>query len=95
MSEVQGAGQRGGMDSTQALRRMVDMSGKPQRVISADAGKSAGFVQSYLATKRRPSADLLATIARACGYSLVLEGHGERIVIDGTRRDAGEAPGEG
>ena len=79
------------MDGRQALRHMVKASGKPQRAISTDIGRSEGFVQSYLATGRVPSADLMATLAHACGYSLGLVGHGETLTIGET--DTGDAGG--
>ena len=73
------------MDAKNALRRIVTLSGKTQRQISSDMGRSENFVSAVRTQKRTPNADLMAEMAQACGYDLQLakKGGGEVITIDG------------
>ena len=50
--------------------------------VSAALGKSRAYVGATLSRGSVPQADTLSQIASACGYELVLEGHGERIVLE-------------
>jgi hypothetical protein len=59
------------MDAKDALRDMVESSGLTQAQIEARANKYSGWVGQSLA-RPRPGADLIALIARACGYRLAL-----------------------
>ena len=59
------------MDAANALRDMVEASGLTHRQIEARAGRYGGWVGQSLA-RPRPGADLVADIARACGYRLEL-----------------------
>jgi hypothetical protein len=79
------------MDSHEAIERMCAQAGRSKRSLSLDMGRSEKFIQVYTSTARRPSSDVLADIAHACGYRLQLVGHGETIDIDGTRRETGDA----
>ena len=76
------------MDSKQAFRVIVDASGKSRRALARELGRSEGFISSMLSGGRAPGSDLLAAIARACGYTLALVPHGSTlpsgsIVLDG------------
>lgn len=64
------------MDARDAARHMVDVSGLTQRQIETRAGRFNGWAAQSLA-RPRPGADLLASIATACGYRL------ELVPIDG------------
>ena len=59
------------MDASKALRRMVEVSGLTHRQIEARAGRYGGWVGQTLA-RSTPGADLVAEMARSCGYSLQL-----------------------
>lgn len=73
------------METRRAIRRIVHLSGKSQRQVSEDMGRSPNFVSAVLTQKRTPSTDLMAEIAEVCGYELQLvkKGGGEVIVLDG------------
>lgn len=59
------------MDAKDAARAMVDGCGLTHRQIEARAGRYTGWVAQSLA-RPRPGADLVAELARACGYSMQL-----------------------
>lgn len=63
------------------VRHMANMSGKPQTQLSHDMGKSRSYVTAMTSRGSSPSAANLAKLAKACGYELVLKGHGERILV--------------
>lgn len=76
------------MDAKQALRSLVDNSGKSQRAISRELGKTDNYVSALFSMGRAPGSDLMAAIAQACGYTLALVPHGSTlpdgsIVLDG------------
>jgi hypothetical protein len=80
------------MDAAQALRSVVEASGLTHRQIEARAGRYGGWVGQTLA-RPKPGADLLAEIARSCGYRLDLvpiDG-GVTITIGDACDDAGDA----
>lgn len=60
------------MDASNAMRMMIETSGKSGRQVAREIGRSASFVSSSLAQGVCPRADTLARIAHACGYELVL-----------------------
>jgi IS30 family transposase len=60
------------MDPTEALKRMVALSGKSNREISRDLGRAESFVSATLARGARPRIDTYARMAEVCGYELVL-----------------------
>lgn len=73
------------MRTSDAIAHIIERSGKSRSAISIELRKSRNFITSSFSQSGgdwSPQADTLAAIARACGYSLVLEGSGERIVID-------------
>ena len=59
------------MDGSQALRSMVEASGLTHAQIEARASRYGGWVGQTLA-RSRPGSDLVAELARACGYRLEL-----------------------
>lgn len=59
------------MDAHDAARVMVDGCGLTQRQIEARAGRYTGWIGQTLA-RPRPGADLIADVAKACGYTLQL-----------------------
>lgn len=66
------------MDASNALREMVQASGLTHRQIEARCNRYGGWIGQSLA-RPRPGADLVASVARACGYRL------ELVPIDGGR----------
>ena len=71
------------MQSQDVIRYMVDTCGKSQREISRDLGKSDTYIGSSLAQGSKPTLDLVARVARATGYRLILEdADGNRFPID-------------
>ena len=80
------------MDSREALRHIVSKSGKSQRLISKELGHNDRYIATTLSGGRAPGTDVLATIAKACGYALQLVGHGETITLDGTQREIEDKP---
>lgn len=63
------------------VRHMVDKSGMTQSGVSEKMGKGRGYVLTMTSRGSSPSAANLAKLAKACGYKLVLEGHGESLCI--------------
>lgn len=66
------------MDASSAMRGMVEACGLTHKQIEARAGTYGGWIGQSLA-RPRPGADLLASIAHACGYRL------ELVPLDGGR----------
>ena len=66
------------MNTTEALRAVIAASGKSNRAVSADMGRSGNYVTSLLRQAERMEADMnastVAGIAEACGYVLALVG---------------------
>lgn len=63
------------------VRHMVEKSGMTQSDVSEKMGKGRGYVLTMTSRGSSPSAANLAKLAKACGYRLVLEGHGESLCI--------------
>ena len=79
------------MDATEAMRLIIEASGKSGRQVAREIGRSDSFVSSSLAQGVCPRADTLARVAHACGYELILipkheadklQSMGPRIVIE-------------
>lgn len=71
------------MTTKEALSRMMEASGRNGNELSLSLGKHRNFIASSLSRDPwNPTIETLAAIARACGFSVVLEGHGERIEIE-------------
>ena len=75
-------GKEGSVKTTDAIRQMCESSEMGTIEVSEQMGKSRGYLSATLSRGNVPRADTLAQIAQACGYELVLEGRGERIVIE-------------
>ena len=72
------------MNSVEALRHIVEASGRPKMRISADLGRSSNWLATTLRNAQPPKAPTLAAVADACGYDLQLvrRDGGETITID-------------
>ena len=60
------------MDANEAMRLIIESSGKSGRQVAREIGRSESFISSSLAQGVCPRADTLARVASACGYELVL-----------------------
>jgi hypothetical protein len=82
------------MEASMALRGMVEMSGLTHRQIETRAGRYGGWIGQSLA-RPRPGADLVADVARACGYRLELvpmDGGAPIVIGDGMDEGSTVAP---
>lgn len=77
------------MESKEALRYIIDRSGKPKTKISLELGKTSGYINAYLSIGRTPGMDVLSSIADVLGYDLLLVNRetGETIPIDPNGQD--------
>lgn len=72
------------MDAANAMRYVVEQSGLTHKQVESRADRYGGWLGQTL-SRPRPGADLLAEVARACGYRLELvpmDG-GEPVTIGG------------
>ncbi len=70
------------MNAKQAVAHMMEKSGKSKSGVSLALGKHRNFVASSMMREPwNPALSTVLGIAGECGYTLVLEGSGERIVI--------------
>ena len=60
------------MNANDAMRTMIETSGKSGRQVAREIGRSESFVSSTLAQGVCPRADTLARVAEACGYEIVI-----------------------
>lgn len=60
------------MNANNAMRAMIEASGKSGRQVAREIGRSESFVSSTLAQGVCPRADTLAMVAEACGYKIVI-----------------------
>lgn len=58
--------------SGEAVRCLVAKSGKSQRAIAGELGRSPTYLSNYLTGGHVPQLDTLAAIACACGHSVAL-----------------------
>ena len=75
------------MDSTTAIRRMMQREGVSPYRVALTMHKASSYVSGMLRRGSDPSTAVMADIAKACGYTLQLVGHGETLTLDGTRAD--------
>lgn len=73
------------MDSTTAIRRMMEREGATPYRVAMDMHKAHSYVSGMIRRGSDPSTAIMADIAKACGYTLQLVGHGETLTLDGTR----------
>lgn len=71
------------MDSKQAIEKMCGVAGKSQRTVSSEIGRNPTFIGTTLSKGSVPRVDTMAKIAEACGFELVLRGHGVTIELGG------------
>lgn len=74
------------MNTSEALRLLLDRSGVTPYRVAVDMGRAPTYVSSMLRRGSVPSADLLAQIADVCGYDLRLI---SRDGLDSITIDAG------
>ena len=72
------------MKITDAIKHMCEQSGQGVVGASQALGKSRMYLSALISRGSYPRTDTLVQIAQACGYEVVLEGQGERIVLDPT-----------
>ena len=60
------------MNANDAMRAMIETSGKSGRQVAREIGRSESFVSSTLAQGVCPRADTLTRVAEACGYRIVI-----------------------
>lgn len=70
------------MDSTDAPKRMVRMSGKPSSQIAREIGRAESFVRATISQGTRPRVDTFAEIAEACGYEVVLRSGSDEFTLN-------------
>jgi len=63
------------------IRYLVERSGKSASRVSREIGRTSGYLGSVIHRRTIPSAGVLADIAAACGYALVLVGEGEALTV--------------
>ena len=66
----------------EAIRKMLERSGRPAYAVSEEIGLSRSNLSNRLNRRVDIGAGSLAAIARSCGYRLMLIGYGEAIEID-------------
>jgi hypothetical protein len=69
---------------------MLEASGLTSYRVSVVLGRHSSYVSTMLRRGSRPSGDLLARVAAACGYRLELvpvDGSGPVLVVDGVPDD--------
>lgn len=70
------------MQALDAINHMAETSGKSIAAVAEDIGRSRNSLYNMFMKRSDPRTGTLVRIARACGYSVVLEGHGERIEVE-------------
>lgn len=70
------------MDTAELLSHMAKACGKSLRELSRELGRDSSWLSATIHRKSEMRADILAEVARACGYSLVIKGHGEEITVN-------------
>lgn len=70
------------MNAKEATKYVIQASGRPMRALAVEMGKSSMYLAGVTSRGSVPRLDTFAEIARACGYSLVLRGEDEEIVIE-------------
>lgn len=63
------------------VRYLVEKSGKSASRVSREIGRTSGYIGSIVHRGTIPSAGVLADIAAACGYKLVLVGEADALTI--------------
>ena len=85
------------MDTTKAIREMIEASGMTHRQIASRMGRYDAYVSQLVSRGTEPRVDTLASVASACGYRLELvplDG-GASITIGEGLPDRDDAPSIG
>lgn len=77
-----------GMDTCACIRFMMEKAGMSGRQLSAALGKYPTYIGTTLSKGGNVSAENLARMAAVMGFDLVIEGHGERVMITERAKDA-------
>lgn len=67
-----------------ALKHIIEKSGKSARSVSLDIGKSPTYLYTVIGSKNDIGASKLAAVAKACGYKLILKSKDDEITVDPT-----------
>lgn len=70
------------MNTCDAIRHMLENSGQTAYNASIQIGRHNSYVYNTFNRGSDMTAFVLSQVAHVCGYRLVLEGRGEKIVID-------------
>lgn len=71
------------MQALDAIRRMVEASGKTSADVCREMGTAENYIRVTLSRKSVPKVDTFAEIAHACGFRVKIVGQGESHDIDG------------
>lgn len=76
------------MQTFEAIRAMLGASGKSQRGVSIELGRTHNWLNSTLGIAQDTKAGTLAAIAKVCGYELQLVNRdtGDVLTIDPTQK---------
>lgn len=69
------------MNTRDAIERMCELGEKSQRTVSKEIGRNPTFLGTTLSKGSIPRVDTMAAIAKACGFELLLRGHGVTIEL--------------
>lgn len=83
------------MDTNSCVRHMLDKAGMSPYAASLAMGRAHSYMGQALKRKGGIGAPVLAEIAQACGYELLLVGRGETLHIDATQGQETEGKPEG
>ena len=70
------------MNPTNALRRMVRLSGKAGSQVAREIGRTESFVRATISQGTRPRVDTFSQIAEACGYKVILRSEHDEFALD-------------
>lgn len=70
------------METTDCIKHIIGKSGKSGIKVSQSLGRSDYYISTAISNGRDVGCSTMAAIAEACGYELILKGHGEEIPID-------------
>ena len=71
------------MDARTVLKKMVEASGKSQRLISVEIGRHPTYVASLIHGRNYPQVNTFAAIAESCGCEIIVRFPDEELQIDG------------
>ena len=60
------------MTTLEAMRAMIDAAGMSTYAVACEIGRTSSYVSGMFRRGSVPGGDVLARIARACGYRLAL-----------------------